>query len=469
MKEPLQKLFILLVTLSFGLGANAQDPCKKWTGLPNEDEIVGAHSVYRPYVKGKQATELATMAQTNFDVAFDNWKKAYEAAPAADGNRPTHYSDGRLFYKALAEKATDEAKKNEHNEMVLRLYDEQMQCYKNEGFLLGRKAFDMFYMPAYGYRTTTLEAFKKALEVGGNNIEYIILEPMAQVMAYLYKDDQLSQEETQKLYEELEKAADHNIENNERYGQYFESSKARMAAAFSEIEDEVFDCAYFKKKLLPEYEAKPDDLEIVKYVFVKLRDQGCDPNEEIMVELQEKYTKIASELNAQIEVERRAQNPGYDAVQLQKEGNYEQAVERYKEALETEEDPEIQAQYYYSIAYIQTWQFKQYQTARTNARKAASLKSGWGKPYLLIGDMYASTSASCGKDGYTRGLAVIAAIDKYAYAKSIDPEIASEANQKIGRIRGSVPPKDEVFMRGMDGKTDTCKCWIGETVKVRYN
>jgi hypothetical protein len=469
MMKELQKLSMIFLLLTAGaVTIFAQDPCKTWSNLSNEEEVVGFHSIYRPYVKGKQAADLASMDESNFSVAFENWEKCYKNAPAADGQRPTHYSDGRLFYKAMAQKETDEAKKNEYNEMILKLYDEQIQCYKNEAFLLGRKAFDMFYMPAYGYRPSTLEAFKQALEKGGNNIEYIILEPMAQVMAYLYSNDQLGQPETQALYTKLETAADHNIANNKRYGQYFESAKARMVASFQEIEDEVFDCEYFKKQLIPDYRANPDDLDVIKYVFNKLRTQGCDSTQAIMIELSEKYTKIATEMNVQIEAERRANNPGYDAVQLQKEKKYEEAVARYQEAIDIEEDPAIKAEYLYSIAYIQTWQFKQYNSARSNARKAAGLKGNWGKPYILIGDMYASSAASCGSDGYTRGLAVLAAIDKYSYAKSIDSSVAGDANEKIGRISGAKPTKDDVFMRGSQGKSEKVPCWIGETVKVRF-
>jgi len=65
-------------------------------------------------------------------------------------------------------------------------------------------------------------------------------------------------------------------------------------------------------------------------------------------------------------------------------------------------------------------------------------------------------------------LAVLAAIDKYAYARSIDPEVADEASEKIGLYNGSIPTKDDVFMRGKEGATERVGCWIGETVRVRY-
>ena len=463
----LQKLLIaVLVVVLFAGTIMAQ--CTTWNDNSQKEAAENAHVLYRQFLKGKQPAELAKLDAENFKLAFDNWKKAYEIAPAADGQRPSHYADGRKIYKAMVTRESDAAKKDEYNEVILRLYDEQAECYKNEAYLMGRKAFDMFYMPAYGYRTTTLDAFKIALEKGGNDTEYIILEPMAQVMVYLYKNKQLSQQETQKLYTQLEEIADHNIANNAKYKEYYESAKARMAAQFGEIEDEVFDCAYFKKKLVPQYREHPDDLEVIKYVYNKLRNQGCDSTEAVMVELKGKYQVIAQAINDSLEIVRRQNNPGYDAVQLQKEGKYEEAVVRYQEALEGADDPEAKAQYYYSIAFIQTWQFGQYQSAVGNARKAANLKSGWGKPYILIGDIYGKSSRSCGDDWGQR-MAVLAAIDKYAYAKSIDSEVSDEANKRIGNYSSARPEKQEGFMRGVkEGQTVSVPCWIGESVKVRY-
>ena len=89
---------------------------------------------------------------------------------------------------------------------------------------------------------------------------------------------------------------------------------------------------------------------------------------------------------------------------------------------------------------------------------------------MLIGDMYAKSSSSCGKDAYSRGLAVLAAIDKWSYARSIDGEVASEANKKIATYSEHIPPQDDAFMMGKsEGQKETVGCWIGETVSLRFN
>ncbi|MCO6475758.1 MAG: hypothetical protein J5I94_04015 [Phaeodactylibacter sp.] len=458
--------FIAFVLLSFS-SASLMAQCETWNNSPKKEEAENAHVLYRGIVKGKDAAELEQLSAEEFKMAYNNWKKAYDIAPAADGQRPSHYSDGRNLLKVKYKRATDEAEKKEIAAKILELYDQQAQCYENEAFLMGRKAFDMFYMPEYGYRESTYEAFKKALELGGMDSEYILLEPMAQILVYFYKSDKVDQVEAQRVYTQLEEIADYNVENNERFGQYYESSKARMSAHFKEIEDEVFDCTYFKKKLLPQYEENKDSLKIIQYVYVKLRQQGCDTTEAKMMEIRSTYEALAARINAELEVERRKNNPCYDASQLQQEGEYSRALTRYEECLETTTDAEARAQVYYSIASIKLYRQNNTGGAVSAARQAASLKSGWGRPYLLIGDAYAKMGRNC--DDWESRLAVLAAIEKYAYARSIDPEVADDANKRIGQYSDAMPARQDGFMRGLkEGQSVSVGCGIGETVKLRF-
>ncbi|GJM32340.1 MAG: hypothetical protein DHS20C18_13410 [Saprospiraceae bacterium] len=467
MKE-LRILFIALLLTSLAW-STAIAQCETWINSPRKDEAENAHVVYRPFLKDKEAADLNKMSKENFKIAFDNWKKAYDLAPAADGNRPSHYVDGRTLYQAMYNTAPDDAKKKEYAEMILKLYDQQVQCYKNEAYLVGRKGYDMFYYLGYGYTKPTYETLKKAVELGGNDTEYIVFDPLAQVMAYLYKSKQLGKPEFIELHEKMDLIMEHNIQNNKKFSSYYEDTKAIVRNHFREVENDVFDCEYFKEKLVPHYRNAPDSLEVIKYVYNKLKAQGCDSTSAIMVELSTKYEKLATEINIELEKVRRKNNPCYDATQLQKEGSYAEAMARYEDCLKSTDDPEAKAQVYYSMAFIQTWQLGQLGNARSNANKAASLKSGWGKPYILIGDIYAKMSrGSC--DDWNKRLAIIAATDKYYHARNIDSDVSDEANKRIANFAGSLPEKQDGFMRDVkEGDTVTVGCGIGETVKVRFN
>jgi len=446
-----------------------QAQCTTWVGSPNEASLKEAHVLYRGIVKGKSYADLAKMDASNFNLAFDNWKKAYEGAPAADGQRATHYIDGVELYKAQKERATDEVAKGHADQMIVKLYDQHIACYPKEaGYIYGRKAVDMFYMASFGYRQETFKAFQEAFEKGGASLEYTVFEPLGMLVTYLFKNQQISQKEARDIVVKAQEIAEQSAVNNEKLGQYYEASSVRMEFQLAEIEKDIFDCEYFKEKLIPAYKENPEDLEVLRYVYNTLKAQGCAETDEIMVELKAKYEATAQEVNTRLTEEYLTKNPGMAARKLYQDGKYTEAIDKYKEAIAAETDQEKLAEFYFGMASIQFRQLKSYSAARENARKAASLKPGWGRPYMLIGDMYAASSRNCGNDGYTRGLAVLAAIDKYAYARSIDSEVAGEAAHKISLYNGSVPSKDDVFMRGANNTRVTVPCWIGETVSLRY-
>ena len=186
-----------------------------------------------------------------------------------------------------------------------------------------------------------------------------------------------------------------------------------------------------------------------------------------MVEIRTSYETLAAKINADLEVERRKNNPCYDASQLQQEGEYSRALTRYEECLEATTDADARAQVYYSIASIKLYRQNNTGGAVSAARQAASLKPGWGRPYLLIGDAYAKMGRGC--DDWNSRLAVLAAIEKYSYARSIDGEVADDANKRIGQYSDAMPARQDGFMRGLkEGQSVSVGCGIGETVKLRF-
>ncbi len=431
---------------------------------PKKSEGLEAHSLYRDAVKAK-----------NFDEAYPYWKTAYEIAPAANGKNHLHFSDGRKIHRHFFDKETDEAKKKEHVDIILNLYDGQVQCYGEKGqdvFLKGRKGYDMYY-----YFTKYIgdapyqqvhDVLKEAVDKGGNGIEDIVLVPYAGAVVQLFANEKISKKDARAVYTQLNAIADHNIANNAQVAERFKASKTSMNEAFAQIEYHIFDCDYFKNKLKPEYEANPENPEFLKSAIETLKRQGCEDTDPFLNELEGKWAKYAAAENAKRQAEFEANNPGVMAKKLYDQGDYSGAINKYKEALAQESDPSKQAGYHFSIASIQGRKLKQYNAARSSAKTAASLRPGWGNPHMLIADLYASSASKCGDD-WNQRLAVLAAIEMYGKAKSIDPSVADEANKKIGRYLGARPDKQEGFMRGVkEGQSAKVGCWIGETVTVKF-
>ena len=108
--------------------------------------------------------------------------------------------------------------------------------------------------------------------------------------------------------------------------------------------------------------------------------------------------------------------------------------------------------------------------ARTYALKAAELNPGWGKPYIFIGELYASSGPLCGSGrGWNSQVVTWAATDVWQKAKDIDPSVAAEADKNINNYAQYYPMKNEGFMKGiMQGQSYKIGCWIGTTTKARF-
>ena len=460
MKKLLNLTLIALFALTSAISAFGQ--CETWLNKPNKDALESAHVLYRDFLKVQ-----------DYDKAFEHWQVAYNGAPAADGQRSSHYVDGRTIYLEKFKKETDEAKKKEYYDMIVKLFDEHVKCYPKEKALnLGLKVYEMFYTLRAPY-AENLKACEEAVAAGGDNTSYAVFVPYASIAVYNYQNGVMDAESARNIYLKLNDIAEKKIAENGDMAAYYEQAQGAANGVYAAIESDIFDCEYFKKKLEPDYRENPEDIEMLKYIYNKLTNQGCSESDPFMAEIKNKYETVVSAINAEKLAQYYAENPGEHGVALFKEEKYSEALKKFQEGIRQEEagaaDSEKLANYYFYMASVEFRQLNQYNDARTHARKAASLKSGWGRPYMLIGDMYAKASRSCGNDAFDAQLAILAAIDKYAYARSIDSEVADEASKKIGGYAAHKPKQEDAFMRKVkEGDSITVPCWIGETVTVRF-
>ena len=464
------RLLLSLIAVVISLQLNAQ--CETWEGKPNQTEIMEWHTIYRGDLKNK-----------DYAFAEVNWQKAYDAAPAADGKRETHYKDGIKIFKYKIKNEKDKAKKAEYGVKLLEIYDASIACVESKGITMkcstdecyaskvgqikGRKGFDMYYTTKAPLAESN-RFLVESLNSAGKDIEYRIFSPAAYSSVKLFEEGTLERAKAIDIYEKLLANADMKIAEDGKYKDKFVEAKEAVENAYKAVERDLFGCEYFIQKLKPDYEADPDNPEVIKVTYAYLKAQGCQEGTPFYDEISNKWKKYATEKNAELQAEFEANNPSVKAKALYDEGKFEEAVAKYQEAIAKEESAEKKANYSFSAASILFRKLNKYGEARKMALQAAELKQGWGRPYMLIGDMYAKGSRCCG-DAWNERLAVLAAIDKYSKAKSVDPSVTEEANKKIGIYNKSKPTQDEGFMRGYsEGQTLTVGCWIGESVRLRY-
>ena len=469
-KKYLPVLFALTMVLPMGISQEFAT----WVGSAFEDDATDAHSIYRQALKAQ-----------DWEVAFENWQKAYKLAPAADGKRDYHFMDGVKLYLHKYKNETDAAKKQEYVENINRLYGEAVKAYETRaikpsscgsndecfqrkiGYVYSKKGFNMFYTLNVPY-SENLEVYKKAVDMAANDLEYTAFDPIFTMLTYQFQKGLVSKDEVLELHEKLENIANYNVENNSRLGSYYDQAWKAAKVKLAPIEPDIFDCEYFKPIYEKMYNEAPEDYDQLKNLVGLLKKRGCDENDPLLVRLETKWQTYAEKVNAERQAEFEANNPSFVAKKLYDEGDFKGAVDKYDEAIAGEEDPEKKASYMFSKASIQFRKLKQYSTARNTAYEAAKLRPGWGRPYMLIGDMYGSSARSCG-DSWNQRLAIIAAIDKYAYARNLDAEVADEARERIAKYQSSLPELAEGHMRGVkEGAKEKVGCWIGETVSVRF-
>lgn len=471
-------LWSFLIACLMSQTAHINSQCENWIGHPNQEEAENAHSIYRQELKLE-----------NYKLAFEQWKKAYEIAPAADGRRDYHFMDGVKLYKWKYENSTDEKKKKRFKNEVLKLYDQAAHCYKKQaitlsrckhqecydvksGQVLGRKGFDMYYT----FNSPSNEIYKtlkKSIDRTDKEAEYVVITPMAAAVVSSFENGKINKKEARSMHSRLEEIANYNIKKDNRYKKYYEQALTATDDKISEIEDRLYDCAYFKRKFLPEFRNEDPGSERIRNMYNKLMDQDCAEDDPDLAKLKSTYQKYAEVFRDSIRREREKKNPELAAKRLYDEEKFEQAIVKYREAINTMQDSsgadmDKVANWYFRMASIQGRKLNQYSNARSNAYKAAKIRPNWGQPYMLIADLYASTSRNCG-DSWDQRLAILAAIDKYKKAKAVDPDVSADANQRIANYQSSLPTVESGHMRDVnEGDVREVGCWIGEKVEIRF-
>jgi hypothetical protein len=428
-------------------------PCPNWTQLPagQMDEAETNYVLYRDFLKVGELTK-----------AYNYWKKVYEVAPAADGKRNSVLVDGIYFYENLLRGETDETIRQQYIDLIFQLYDEMEQCFPEDADADARKAFDYFYKyPDQASKEEIFALFQKTVDAKEENTPYFVLNPFTSLLVELYGLEKVSFEDAQKYQRIISATLNKGLE--ECQGQACENWKiiesyvpARLEAF--ETEKGFFDCDYYKEKYWAEFEQNPQDCDVIRTVYSRLKWGDCPDTDE-------KFAQVIKAANDNC-VEDSSLKLAYQAL---REARYKEAIDLFEKAGEEASDNDQKAKIQLIIAKIYYSHLKSYSSARQYARKAANLRDNWGEPYILIGTLYASSGPICGPGrGWDSQIVTWPAIDKWSYAKRIDPNVAEEAQRLINRYSQYMPSKEDIFQRQLkEGDSFRVRCWIQETTTIR--
>lgn len=461
------KLFSLLATVVFSISAFAQDESELLKYGTDKEACEANLSIYTEFYK-----------QKNYVDAFKPWSYMFKNAPKRTKNIYLH---GPKIVKGLIKTVTDETRKAVLVDSLLMIYDQRNIYYPGkEAYVLGMKGADMYkYMKG---STEGLQAsydvLLTAFNMSGNESTASVLNYYFMATTKLVQAKVLKVEDLIALFSDLssviaykEAKLSQDIYNADQS----ESLSSREAKLLKKNKKELKTLGDVKgnleKTLAPhatceklvelytkDFDAKKEDVSWMKRAAKLLNKKECTETD-IFFSISEALYNIDPSSSA-------AANMGIRALKRQ---DYTKAVEFYTYALDNEEDDLNKAQYAYRLAQTYAAMNKN-STSKSFALKAASFRSGWGEPYILIGDLYAKTSRQCGelKTEFLKRVGYWAAIDKYEYAKRIDGAVSSKASTRIKKYTEQMPSKTDIFTEGLiDVPTYLIECWYTETVNVK--
>ena len=381
--------------------------------------------------------------QKNYDSALPNWRKAYSICPAtASQNMFIHGT--RLMTRQL-DKIKDPAQRAAIIDTIITLQDQRMAAYpKKRVEIMNNKGQYMI-----NYRGSDSKYIYDNLsgivaELGSQSSGSILVNLLQSGIA-LYREDKLQADDVIALYDTVSDAINGAEAKNDAEAEDNAKAKATIESIFAD--SKVASCDNLIAIFTPRYEADSDNLALVSNI-VKLMNnaEDCASNDLYLKAVTSMYKLDPSYRSA------------YALFRLNSaRDNVADAARYIEEAIaDPESDETVDAQYNYELAlfaYKNGMRGKAYEAAR----KAVDLDHGYaGKAYLLIGNLWASSTCSDEVDKYAR---FWAATDYFQKARNTDPTLAEDASASISSVSRYYPEASEIFMYDLTaGQSYTVSC-----------
>lgn len=446
MMRSLKKILVPVIIGLMALPAAAQKGVEDGSRYGHgEDSIACIRnlSLYREFVKYK-----------NYDDAIQYWRKVYAECPLATKNI---YIDGVKMWNFFIDKEEDPVRKAQMMDTLRMIFDQRIKYYQQEGSVLGRKAINILRQREYREDPDILEEtygyMNRSLNILKNKSAIAVVATYMTSSIMLFQAGRISDMQVIEDYAMITDIVDYQLK---------QKPDNKSILTVKEKSDDNFitsgapTCESLLKYFQPQFEEKKEDISYLRRVVSFLSTLECE-SEPFYASAAETLYKKEPSAEAAF---------GLAKLFLTKE-QYSKAIEYYRKAIASEEDPYKKGDYYYQLAFIVNAKLNQPEKARSYALEAIKLKPAWGDPYILIGDAYAG-SKDCFEDEFEKTTIYWAAVDKFMKAKAVDAAAAEKANERINTYSRYFPDVETIFFYSLqEGDSYTVGCWINETTKVR--
>jgi tetratricopeptide (TPR) repeat protein len=358
------------------------------------------------------------------------------------------YIGATSTYEDLADAETDPAKKLAFQEKTLEVYDKRIEYFGNEGEVLNRKAFASYryFKDNKAKYPELIELFTKANRLNGiDAFDNNLIAFMDVLKRTKLSGGTISDQEILGYYGEISDILNAKIEKE---------SSPRLIQ-IQEAVDQLLvgivpiDCGFVENTLGPKIKQDPSDLKTAKKLFHLLLTGKCTDSPLFYESAEIIQTNEPSYGIARVLAGKRAA-----------EGDYENALKYYNQALDLTDENEKKAETSVDIAKVYSSRGEK-ALARGHAVKAIGYDQNLAEAYNLIGNLYYHSYEDC-KEGVSRvkdRAVFIAAYDMYRKA----------GNAKgMEEAKSQFPSIGEIFEEGMqEGDKIALSCWVKESVVLQ--
>lgn len=467
---------ITLITI-FIVGFSQLSEAQKFDehGFPVANSIVGPRwgadsiscvtnfSLYRENYRQWRGSGFTNDA---INYTIDSWRYVFLNCPLASQNT---YIDGSKIIEHLYKKETDTNKKKLYIDTLMMLYNQWVMAFGNdptmgEGFILGRKGIELLnYSP--NEIEKAYKIFEKAFNLSKGQSEPAVLFNYFFTLVRHTTQNNLDNSKIFEVYDEIyviieenKKNIKQNIEFNpadkqrlERQLASFESSMTNINAIFEPLATcENLENIYGKK-----FKANPANKEMLERLISAFDRKNC--TSQLYYDASEALYRLSPTAESAFALARM-----YFRLE-----DFTKAISFSNEVLKLSTDNNLKADVYLMLTEIYRIQ-RNFPASRTNALRAAELRPNDGRPYMIIGDLYAASAAMCPGDKIASKAIFWAALDKYIKARNADESIASQVNTRISNVTRQFPSTEDLFFHGhKKGDTFKVECWINEVTTIR--
>ncbi len=445
MKKTLTLLFgLILFTV---LSINSQAQMGKVDGSRfghGEDSIrcIKSLSLYRENVKNQA-----------FDYALNDWKTVFDECPKASKNV---YIDGAKIYQYLLDKEKNPERIITLCDTLMLIYDRRIEHYGQKGNVRGRQGADLLkYRRNDGVEFVKqgYEYLQESMKLSGAKTSKAVLPTLLSASITLYNQGETEANQVIEDYMAVSKIIEGMIAkkpNDKR----LQDLKSTLDANF--VNEGPGECETLIEYFTEEHKTKKADIEFLKMLTVLLRQRDCTESDLFYIAAKDLHILQPSAGSA-INI----------AILARNKGKHKEAIDYYKQAIELEEDVDKTADYYLEIA-MAYQKLDNKISSREAALKAASIRPNFGKPYIIIGQLYGTSISDCGSIKLPKAIYWLA-IDMFKKAKSIDPSLEEVANKSIANYSQHFPNKEDAFFLGInEGDTYKVECWINASTIARF-